>query len=93
MCIHCSRVDIPRAVEKICKHRSKAVFVIPMSCTEEESTRDWVASVDNMTLNKVVQPAGESVPPDAKDSLCHPRFGQRNSSMLMGAWNRLTPRI
>ena len=35
-------------------------------CTEEESTRHWVASLTNMTLNKVVLPAGESVYQDAK---------------------------
>ena len=59
--IHCPRVDIPRALAKICKDRSKAVFVVPMGCTEDESTRDWVASLDNMTLNKGVLPAGGSV--------------------------------
>ena len=47
-------------------HRSKAVFVVPMGCTEEESFQDLVASLDNMTLNKVVLPAGESVYQDAK---------------------------
>ena len=40
--------------------------VVPMGCTEEESTRHWVASLTNMTLNKVVLPAGESVYQDAK---------------------------
>ena len=35
MWIHCPRVDIPRAVAKIRKERSKAVFVVPMGCTEE----------------------------------------------------------
>ena len=44
----------------------KAVLVVPMGCTEEESTRHWVASLTNMTLNKVVLPAGESVYQDAK---------------------------
>ena len=39
MWIHCSRWDIPRAVAKIRKDRSKAVLVVPMGCTEEESTR------------------------------------------------------
>ena len=66
MWILCPRVDIPRAVAKICKDRSKADFVVPMGRTEEESTRDWVAPLDNMTLNKVVLPAGESVYQAAK---------------------------
>ena len=38
----------------------------PMGCTEEESTRDWVVSLTNMTLNKAVLPVGESVYQDAK---------------------------
>ena len=66
MWIHCPRWDIPRAVAKIRKDRSKAVLVVPMGCTEEESTRNWVVSLTNMTLNKVVLPAGESVYQDAK---------------------------
>ena len=66
MWIHCPRGDIPRVVAKIRKDRSKAVLVVPMACTEERSTRDWVVSVTNMTLNKVVLPAGESVYQDAK---------------------------
>ena len=66
MWIHCPRGDIPRAVAKIRKDRSKAVLVVPMGCTEEESTRDWVVSLTNMTVNKVVLPAGESVYQDAK---------------------------
>ena len=66
MWIHCPRWDIPRAIAKIRKDRSKAVLVLPMGCTEEESTRHWVASLTNMTLNKVVLPAGESVYQDAK---------------------------
>ena len=66
MWIHCPPWDIPRAVAKIRKDRSKAVLVVPMGCTEEESTRDWVVSLTNMTLNKVVLPAGESVYQDAK---------------------------
>ena len=37
------------------------MLVVPMGCTEEESTRDWVVSLTNMTLNKVALPAGESV--------------------------------
>ena len=48
------------------KDRSKAVLVVPMGCTEDESMRDWVVSLTNMTLNKVVLPAGESVYQDAK---------------------------
>ena len=55
------RWDIARAVANIRKDRSKAVLVLPMGCTEEESTRDWVASLTNMTLNKVALPVGESV--------------------------------
>ena len=50
-------MDIPRAVAKLRKDRSKAVLVVPMGCTKDESTRHWVASLDNMTLNKVVIPA------------------------------------
>ena len=38
MWIHCPRWDIPRAIAKIRKDRSKAVLVVPMGCTEEEST-------------------------------------------------------
>ena len=66
MWIHCPRVDIPRAGAKIRKDRSKAVLVVPMGCIEEDSTRGWVASFANMTLKKVVSPAGESVYQDAK---------------------------
>ena len=66
MWIHCPRWDIPRAVAKIRKDCSKAVLVFPMGCTEEESTRDWVVSLTNMTLKKVVLPAGERVYQDAK---------------------------
>ena len=66
MWIHCPRWDIPRAIAKIRKDRSKAVLVVPMGCTEEESTRHWVVSLTHMTLNKVVLPAGESVYQDAK---------------------------
>ena len=66
MWIHCPRWDIPRAVAKIRKDRSKALLVVPMGCTEEKSTPDWVVSLTNMTLNKVVSPAGESVYQDAK---------------------------
>ena len=42
------------------------MLVGPMGCTEEESIRDWVVSLTNMTLNKVTLPAGESVYRDAK---------------------------
>ena len=73
MWIHCPRWDIPRAVAKIRKDRSKAVLVVPVGCTEEESTRDWVVSLTNMTLNKVVLPAGESVHQDAKGQLMPPQ--------------------
>ena len=66
MWIHCPGVDIPRTVAKTRKDRSKAVLVVPMGCTEEDSTRDWVASLANMTLNKVVLPVGESAYHDAK---------------------------
>ena len=66
MWIHCPRWDIPRAIAKIRNDRSKAVLVVPMGCTEEESTPHWVVSLTNMTLNKVVLPAGESVYQDAK---------------------------
>ena len=73
MPIHRTRVDIPRAVANVSKDRTKAVFVVPMGCTEEESTRDWVASLNNMTLNKVVLLAGESVYQDAKGQPMLPR--------------------
>ena len=42
------------------------MFVVPMRCTEEESTQDLVATRDNMTLNKVVPLAGDTVYQDAK---------------------------
>ena len=71
--VHCPRVDIPRAVAKIRKDLSKAVFLVPMGCTEEESTRDWVASLDNMTLNKVVLLAGERVHQDDKGQAMPPK--------------------
>ena len=44
-----------------------------MGCTEEESTRDWVVSLTNRTLNKVGLPAGESVYQDAKGQLMPPQ--------------------
>ena len=49
-------------------------------------------SLTNMTLNKVVLPAGQSVYQDAKGQPMPPRDGQRNSTMWMGALNRPTPR-
>ena len=73
MLIHCPRGDIPRAVSKIRKDLFKAVFVGPMGCTEEESTRDWVASLDNMTWNNVVLAAGESVYQDARGRPMQPQ--------------------
>ena len=59
-------MEISRAVAKIRKDRSEAVLVVPMYCTEEESTPKWVASLYNMTLNKLVLPGEESVYQDAK---------------------------
>ena len=38
MWIHSSRADIPRAVAKIRKNCSEALFVVPMGSTEEERT-------------------------------------------------------
>ena len=73
MWIHCPRGDIPRAVAKIRKDRSKAVLVVPMGCTEEESTRDLVVSLADMTLNKVTLPAGDSVYQDAKEQPMPPQ--------------------
>ena len=92
MWIHRSTVDIPRAVAKICRERSKAVLVVPMDCTKEESTRDSGACLDNMTLNKVVLPAGESVYQDAKGQSMPPQRWPTESTMWMAAWNRTTPR-
>ena len=66
MWIHCARLDTPNAVAKIRKDRSKAVLGVPIGSTEEESTRDCVASLDNMTWIKVILPVGESVHQDAK---------------------------
>ena len=37
---------------KIREDHSKAVLGVPKGCTKEDSTRDWVASLTNMTLNK-----------------------------------------
>ena len=51
---------------KIREDHSKAVLVVPKGCTKEDSTRDGVASLTNMTLNKFFLPAGESVYQDAK---------------------------
>ena len=42
------------------------MLVIPMECTEEKSTQDWVVSPTNMNLSKVVPLAAESVYQDAK---------------------------
>ena len=70
---HFPQWNIPRAVAKIRKDHSKAVRVVPMGCTEEESTRDWVVSLTNMTLNKVVLRAGESVYRDAKGQTMPPQ--------------------
>ena len=61
MWLQCPRVDLPRAVAKIRKDRSESVMVVPMGCTEDDRTRDWLAGLTNMTLNKVLLPAGESV--------------------------------
>ena len=84
MRIHCPRGDIPRAAAKIPKDCCKAVFVFPMGCTEEESTRDWVASLDNMTLNKVVLPAGKGVYQDAKGQPMPPQRLPTEVSIWMG---------
>ena len=70
---HCPRVDVPRRVAKIRKDGSKAVCVVPMGCTEEESTRDWVASLDNITLNNAVLPARETVYQNAKGQPMAPK--------------------
>ena len=93
MWIHCPRWDIPRAVAKIRKDRSKAVLVVPMGSTEEESTRHWVVSLTNMTLNKVVLPAGESVYQDAKGQPMPPQRWPTDSTMWIRALIRPTPRI
>ena len=53
-------------VVKIRNDHSMAVPVVPMGCTEGESTRDWVVSLTNMTFDMGVLPAGESVYEDAK---------------------------
>ena len=92
MWIHCPRGDIPRAVAKIRKDRSKAVLLVSMGCTEEESTRDLVVSLTNMTLNKVTLRLERVSIRTLRDSPCHPRDGQRNFTMWMGALNRPTPR-
>ena len=44
-----------------------------MGCTEEESTRDRVDSLTNMTLNQAVLRAGEGVYQDAKGQLIPPQ--------------------
>ena len=66
MRIHSPRVHIPREVGKIRNDCFKAVLPHPMGCIEEESTKDCVASLTNMSLNKVVLAAGESAYQDAK---------------------------
>ena len=38
MWIHCSTMDIPRAVAKICKNRAQEVLLVPMGCIEEEGS-------------------------------------------------------
>ena len=91
MWIHCPRWDIRRAVAKIRKDRCKAVLVVPMGCTEEESTRDWVVSLTNLTLNKVVLPAGESVFQDAKGRPMPPQRWQKEFHYVDGGLNRPTP--
>ena len=73
MWICCPRVDIPRAVPKGPYGRSKAVLVVPMGCTEEERTRDWVVSLTNMTFKRVVLPAGERVYLDDKQQPMPPK--------------------
>ena len=60
-------------VAEIRKDCSKAVFVGTTGCSEEETTRDWVASLDNMTLNKVVLPPGERVYQDVKGQPMPPK--------------------
>ena len=62
MGIHCLRVEIPRVVANIRKDRSKALLVIFMGF----AWTDWVDSLTNITLNKVVLLAGMSVYQDAK---------------------------
>ena len=66
MWIHCPKLDIPREVAKICKHRSRAVLIVARGCTKEESTQDWLVLLINMTFNKVVPWVGETVYQDAK---------------------------
>ena len=73
MWIHCPRRDISRAVAEIRKDRSKLVFVVPNGCTEDENSGNPVASLDSMTLNKVVIPAGESGYQDAKGQSMPPQ--------------------
>ena len=78
---------------KIGKDRSKAVLVVPMGCTEDERTQDWVASLTNMTLNEVVLPAREIVSiRTLRDNRCHPEDRKQNSTMWIGTRNRPTPR-
>ena len=48
------------------------MLVVPMGCTEEESTQDWVASMTNMSLN-IVLPASQSAYLDAKEQPMPPQ--------------------
>ena len=71
------------------------MLVVPMRCTEEASTRHWVVSLTNMTLNKVVLPAGESVYQAAKGQPVPPQRWPTEFHyihMWMGALIRPTPR-
>ena len=63
MWIHCPRWDIQRAVAKIRKDRSKAVLVVPMGCTEEESTRHWVVSAHGGSRTAAQWPLPSCLPP------------------------------
>ena len=92
MWISSPRMDIARAVANIRKDRSKAVFVVPIGCTEEAWNRDQVDSLDDMTLNKVILPAEDSVYQDAEGQPMRAQRGlTENSTMWMGAWNRPIP--
>ena len=73
MWIHCPGSDIPRAVAKIRNDHSKAVLVVSIGCTEEESTQHGMTSLDNMTLNNVIVPAGGSVYQEAKSQPMPPQ--------------------
>ena len=47
-----------------------------------------MALLKNMSLNKVLLPAGQSVYQDAKGPHMPPRDGQQNSTIWTGACNR-----